>query len=979
MNTAQKLTKNSPKEIITEMNAINPNLLLNAVATDPKHLTDLIMIYQGQLQSSNKKLVDNATKRLEDLQNILDYKVVLTKMAFGLYDESDAIQDIQTQIDFPEDNVIRNHDFVNNTKIDTIPAAKPSFYNRVVIIGTATELPKDIIKLIAKADNAGKIDEITRMMINLKRPEEALNLAIDLFDKLSLKSRDEVEKRFMFETLPVTKGVKLTNPQEKGIENMTLDKWVQYLDDAKETIKSKAILVSEAVKESKKLSTKEQPRHISFKTQLDLEKFNRIDPAIEDEIIDMIAKELKVKSEDLIWDALNNIDKKVLEERGKKNIFVTGAIEEAVIVEEVKGTPCTLAELKSNTLAKFNDTNAGDKKIKLAHQYFKANYEFVTDLEKKENEEVRNKVWDEIKNAYKDSIGNNPVVETKAPIVTPPPANANIPEKIEVKGFATSSAVEIEPVTNKEAIVEAAHEKAIELEKKESSLSTSEVKLRAEVQEIISSKYLNPLNKIRSIVKLHKGELKKNGLKVPDPVELFKELSENTTVITPPVVNTPVPTVEEKKQETSKVETLVIAPKTGIQYPSIDVEKEYPEIWKGAKLCNNLGDFVAYITMLLEDPNKHKDIKAVSGRTTTQVFVTSQLAAQYLSNFEECKTWDNHKKADWWIGLKNKYVTQKESGIKLPNVVNESSGTQKAVDSSEKKGGDLKKGEQNGKNAIPGNTTSKKENSTKSQPSTEKVVKDTTKEVQSKEQVVKQSSTTENTVISTPEKNVQNPPVTTIEAATKSASTDVKKESEVKEGGKPGEQTVVTTSTTEKKDVKDASTEAVVVKEEENKVGEGSPVVSTVPIKEVVLATESLPTTVVKEEKSVNSAKVGESTPGKQPQENPTNSNVNGDKYSSIIKEKEITIIKKTVEEILLDTTDSLTFNQKIEKLASEECLKKNRKWDKCPAYEIMNFISATIKNYKSFDENKEAKEFIAITEAKKLEIQNAKKNEKKK
>jgi hypothetical protein len=1016
MNIAQKLTKSDPKEIITEINAINPNLLLNAVATDPKHLTDLIMIYQGQLQNSNKKIVDNATKRLEDLQSILDYKVVLTKMAFGLYDQEDAIQEMQTQIEFPEDNVIQmvpKNGFAKDI---------PTFYNRVVILGSPAEMPKEVQKLIPAANDVNKIDTIARVLINAKRPEDALNLSIDLFEKFQLKTREEVEQRFMFETLPVTKGVKLSHPEEKGLNNMSLEKWVEFLDNAKEVIKSKSNVVNMAVKDVKKSSSKDKPGFISIKTRDELIKFQKIDLALETEMVEMIAKELKVKPEDLIWEASSKAEAALLTTTTKK-FAVGGVIEDAVIVNEP--STCNLAELKDKVLAMVRDKTIETNRIPNAKKYFDKGILLVTDYEHKADKEKCKQIWDAIIVEYKNGLGNNELKPATEPIVTPP-ANTS---KVEVKGFVKTEeedlkdrtikapVVDAETNINKDQIVEAAHEKAIELEQKEKSLSASEIKLRAEIQEIIDSKCLNPLNKVRFIVKKYKGELKKQGIKVPDPVKLFEELSGNTQqpsatpnpILDPAPVTTPAP--NETKTEVKKEETTVVKDpkKNGLNIEQIDVKTDFPEMWKDATECKNLGDFLAYLIMILEDPDKNKDIKGISGRTATKTFVACNLATQYLNNFEESKTWDTTKKVKWWLDLKNKYINKVENkmGIKeivSPNAAKESSGTQKAVDSSEKKGGESKKGEQNGKNAILGNTTVEKEDSKKSQPSIEKVAKDTTKEVQSKDQSVKQSSTMENTATSTPEKNVQNPPVITTEAATQSASMDAKKESEsnllelsgIEKAGDSGEQqqTVDTISSTEIKDVKDVSIQDVVpIIKEESKVGEKSPAASTVLTKEAVQDTESLPITTEKEEKSVDSPKLGENTAGangKKPDVTGTNTKdvipaesakTNGEisKYDEIAKEKDVKIVKNLIEEIMLDTTSSLTFNQKIEKLASTECLKKNNKWDKCPVHEIHNFISATLKNSKSFDENKEAKEFIAATLTKKLEIQEAKKNEKKK
>jgi hypothetical protein len=912
MNTAQKLLTSTPKDIINEIQAIDRNILTNAIATDPNHIGELINLYQKQLQHSNRKVVKNAEKRLSALQDILDYKVILTQIAFGLYTQDNLIEETQIQFEFPKDNVI-HHDFVNNKTIVTKEQEKPSFYTRTPVFGTAIEMSKELSKLIPLADNEKKINDIAKILIKEGKETIALNLSIDLNEKFNLKKREEVERAFMFELLPEVKGIKIDNPKGRSYENMTLLKWIEYLNDLQELMKNKSNVINMAVKDIKK------DKFISFKTQTELNKFSQ-ELALEDEILSMIAKEVKTKPEDLVFEALNNTDAKLITELGRKFI-ITHAIEDAIIVEDIKKDDtkpiaCTLADFKLKVIEKLNDTSAGDKKIQYAFNYFEQGIKLVTDYEHKNNKEKCKQLWSAIKNSYKDSLDsnkNNPVVVD---------AETNIKE---------------ETTENKDAIVEAAHEKAIELEKKpiESAIKKAETQI--------------PLN-------------------------------------------------------------LAI----------IDIEKEYPEVWNGAKLCNNLGDFVAYLKIMLET-NSTKELKAVSGRFTTNTMICCQLAIQYISKFKECKDWDKKKVMDWWIGIKNKYIKSKETdlkGIQSPNVVKESSGITKTTDSTEKK---------DGKNTISNAEQRKIENTKKvgegkSSASALPVVtqQNATKQNAGQQnasqkpagttKVATQNVQTEavkdlkNTKSEEKEKNVT--PTSTVQEEKKSSNT----EPSIKEGGKPGESIVETTaqvhSNTANQEFQESGT-ASSSSTGQNQATDGTitTVASTENVKNPELGKTSADSknqngqkevqTVLKEtdngqknnpvsgkESAQSNQNVKTDTPmtiNGQNQNSVIQKNVgstivvNGDKYDLIIKEKETKVIRKLIEDIILDNTSTLTFNEKIEKIVSDSCLKKNRKWDKAPKHELMNFISSIIKGMEEFNKTEEAKTFIADTEKKKLEIQNSK------
>jgi hypothetical protein len=896
MNSAVKKINN---EIIKEIQEVDRNILTNSLVTsveDIKNGFDLISQLKASPTASKTRLAE-----LEmDLFNIFEKKVKLTKEILQtdnmFVNSNEDITNPQQKLIFPNEGnkVIQMNPKIPAEKEKVIEENKIKYfegYTRKVIFGTPTKISKKLQILIPLADTETKIDEIAKLLVDENRHEDALNLSIDLFEKFNLMSREKVEERFIFEVLPLYYGVKLS--ENKGLEKLTLVKWIEFLKDAKELIKSKSSIVNMAITDIKK------NKFISFKTQIELNKFNSIDTSVEDDVILTIAKEVKSKPEDLVYEAVNNTDAKLLTEINRKFI-ITGKIEDAVIIEESK--TCNLAELRKKCLEILKDKNFKGDRFLTAHKCFEDGIKLVTDYPSKDDKEKTSVIWNLIKEEYKNTLGGS---------------------KPELTETASS--------TDKEKIVEEAENKAIELQQKEESK-----------------------------------------------------------------------TKEDKSNNTSSIPPL---------NESVDIQKEYPEIWETACICTTLKDFKDVIIMILS--NKEKDIKSTSGKFRTKYMIASFLATQFVNKITESKDWNREKVVNWFIEVRDNYKKEFEKEdkvVKSPNV-KESSGTPKAEDSSEKKGGKLgeeKNGKQSTKQTQNTNSSAvvssnvqnvktssfSKKNANTDKPGEDKGPASQTatqqtatgknagqNNVQNKPagdtiSTVTPTVPSANTKIDTKDGKSGESKVTSVEKTgqnivltTENKTAEVVKDVKIVDNGKAtgvtGEDSVPTTSSIKKEDVKDVVTEDVVKtienKEGDSKLGEEKSVITNQPIS-VTKETQNGQHTITPSE-TVTTVTSQEN--GTKEKEELTDIQK---KYNIVAKEKDTNRIKAIIEDFLLEK-DYKTFPERVNEFASHY-LPLNKKWHKCPnsaggRAEMLNFVISTIKKSDKLKELEETKAYLADIKAK--------------
>ncbi len=901
MNNA--LLKNTPQQIIKDIQEIDRNVFAATVYSDPDKIISSIEFYRKELiQPISAEEIEEAKSIINSLKAILSLKVTLTKATLKM----DTSEDIliagglsrQTEIEFPNlpttDNIIDAKDkFVKNANKQ--PARKENSYfkgyTRIVILGSPTELSKKVAKLVQdNPKTAEEIDEIAELLVKEGKESVALNLSIDLFEKHNLKKREEVEKRFLFELLPLYKGVKLNDSKKKEVENMTLIQWTEYLNDTSKLIKSKGDIIKAAVKEYKG-----KDKCISLYTASIIDKFNGTSETKED-IIKMIASELKMKPEDLVWEVKT---------------------EEAT---ENNDETFNLAEFKKRTLNLLLNKGPLDS-IQIGHKFFKENISKVTDYEFKNDEKKREAIWECIKTDFKKNIGKK------------------------------------ETTPNKDQIVDALHDKAIELENQEKkNMSGKEFEFRREIQSIVDSKDPQGLKKVQELYnKKYKDIFKKEG-KVIDPTKLFNEA---LTIVEEPEKEVKIETEENKTTLLSK--------------GPVNIETEYPDIWKAAKSCVTLEDLIDTIKMILN--NEVKDLQAVSGRMSTKEMVACALMTQYINNIEECKNWDKSKIWEWWGSFRKT--------MKSPLSEKESSGISKE-DSTEKK---------DGKKVNPVMTEAEKKMNTpklgedKSSASASTTV--TQQNVTGKDAGQKQ--------------NVQNEPAGSSEEAINNVSKDVKVDlkSTIESKEKISGKNVIPTNTaghTEESSKLQPSTE-----KKEGDLGKESKTAGTENAGSKLQESEQT----VKNNADIEStnkengdSKPGEdisSADGKKADVNGTNgkedipaesAKTNGEdsktvivpeelhkKYEFIIKEKDTKRVRLLVEGFLLENA-YLTFNERVD-VVIVNYLKKNNKWDRCPKHEILNFITSIIKDSEKLKEMEEAKALIENIIANKKAKREEKKNKK--
>jgi len=145
---------------------------------------------------------------------------------------------------------------------DTVEVLPTEFFknsNRSTV--DLTTLPEEIKTAAIAADSVFKVNEVIAMLVKAELYEQALNYAIDSLTDLKNAykgepfTREDVEKRFMNEDLPMGLGNKIVPVENMG--SFTLATWVEKLKEADATTTHEQI-VANAEEEALKLAKKEK-------------------------------------------------------------------------------------------------------------------------------------------------------------------------------------------------------------------------------------------------------------------------------------------------------------------------------------------------------------------------------------------------------------------------------------------------------------------------------------------------------------------------------------------------------------------------------------------------------------------------------------------------------------------------------------------------------------------------------------------------
>lgn len=319
-------------------------------------------------------------------------------------------------------------------------------YTRKKIYGTPIELPVDVQVLIVGCDTEGKIDEITSLLMDEKRYEDALNLSIDLFANLKKGelSQEQVEKRFLFDILPYYKGV--TCVPFEDMENISLALWIKHLDDLANNKKLFEELKNQVIEEVKAGEISVELANKVFTSNL-LEG--------KESLYDAVKEELNLES--LVFATEPN--KPTIEE------IIENQFEESKEEKTVEGLTFETLEKECLEMLKI-------KKSGKVRKHFEKSLKLVVDKTTDEKKKI-NELWA----AIQDKAG----------------------AKIIIKSEENSESIEITP-EEKEEIIAKAEKAAIEGKEE----LTSEPQIRERVKSLIMEKGKKALNDIGNILRANK-------------------------------------------------------------------------------------------------------------------------------------------------------------------------------------------------------------------------------------------------------------------------------------------------------------------------------------------------------------------------------------------------------------------------------------------------------------------------------------------
>jgi hypothetical protein len=530
MNTALLLKDTDTK--IKDIQSLDRNLLKDSVMiTSFEEISQLINYLEASKSRPGTDIV-RVNQRIKTLEAILDQRIILTARIMGIHESIEIPTAEETQMvnatrtedldqDLrdaqPEEQMMKTEkeDLQDRTipveskdtttqqaipeksvKGKVIDAAKrfvnnvtnnESFfkgYTRTKVFGTATELPKDVQSLLSTVKTESDIDLIARKLVELDETETALNLSIDLFEHLKLKTRKEVEKRFLFEVYPHIFGVKIAAPE--STDKLTLEFWRNHIISISEDNKLTTQLTTQAIEE------------IKADGEMKVATYNKINSS------NLLCGSVKVFDD--IKQALNITEFKVevLPIIPKNKVQPTNEhIEDAVIVG------LTMQTLVNECMTMLTS----DKEIASTFEHFKKEINSVTDITDKDKKNV-SALWG--KNVMAPYKKKDKVVET-ATIVEP--------DKIEtVEQIESIIAPE-----DKEKIIAAAEEAAAKGEEVIPSIDQIKTESRSVIKDAIASgkSALNAFNKYIS-----KG-VNKKALKNENTSSIFKEIKAEVEAETP--------------------------------------------------------------------------------------------------------------------------------------------------------------------------------------------------------------------------------------------------------------------------------------------------------------------------------------------------------------------------------------------------------------------------------------------------------------
>lgn len=513
---AQAMILSTPDEKIKRIQSVDRNLINDAVIISKvSELTDAINYFENQKAKPGADK-NKINQNIATLNAILEQRIRLTANILDIVESSyveDPDQDLRDAQ--PEEQMMKTEkeDLQDRTipveskdtttqqsipeksvKGKVIDAAKrfvnnvtnnESFfkgYTRTKVFGTATELPKDVQSLLSTVKTESDIDLIARKLVELDETETALNLSIDLFEHLKLKTRKEVEKRFLFEVYPHIFGVTVAAPQ--STDKLTLDFWRNHVISISEDNKLTEQLKSQAIEE------------IKADGEIKVATYNKINSS------NLLCGSVKVFDD--IKQALNITEFKVevLPIISKNKVQPANEhIEDAVIVG------LTMQTLVNECLTMLTS----NKEIASTFEHFKKEINSVTDITDKDKKNV-SALWG--KNVMVPYKNKSKKVETST-VVEP----VNTVEQ-------TESIIAPE---DKEKIIAAAEEAAIKGEEVIPSIDQIKTESRSVIKDAIASgkSALNAFNKYIS-----KG-VNKKALKNENTSSIFKEIKAEVEAETP--------------------------------------------------------------------------------------------------------------------------------------------------------------------------------------------------------------------------------------------------------------------------------------------------------------------------------------------------------------------------------------------------------------------------------------------------------------
>jgi hypothetical protein len=542
---------------------------------------------------------ENATKQVEQKPTIVDSK--------GQELKKEEKKEAKVIVMNPKANKQANKDS-NKAKQESAP--KHTSFKRVTILGTETILPETTKKLMVGPYTESIIDAVAKSLIDINQEEDALNLSLDLFNvNGSLgKSAEEVEKRFFFEILPWAKGIKASEPTGKKFENITLALWVNHLNDIVELQQSKVDVIKAGVEDVKKIGC------ISMKTQGQLDKFS-IDKALENEVINMIVSESKVK--DLKWESFNEVDSKMLAEAGKVPIILSPEdpkVDAVVVIDE----PMTFPQFEEKVTALM--VKAG--KVSKESMLFFSNHintisEGIYKDKKDEQGKVRASIISKWKTLGEQKVASGTIVAKDVTIQIDVTGSKETEKEITNSGESIAE----DSVTVPSDIVKTESQETLNVNSKLDGISTDSTTSDVVTTEVV----INEPTAIQQFKDVVLAEIRKGNIHALNVgMQTWKNLKKFVkSQIKPNVIYQ-----EIKKQVNEELLTSTNKEEIPALYKTVDVAKTEQVIWELSQKCTTFEEFTSLVSKLVFKDKKWNVAANLVEQTNSELFSNMTIEAR---------------------------------------------------------------------------------------------------------------------------------------------------------------------------------------------------------------------------------------------------------------------------------------------------------------------------------------------------------------